>query len=75
MVDFRDLEQILCALWTVKGGFGVYWAVVRDGDKYDPSTSARALHIETEEEEAPRLISLAEKTYGGRFSDKLEDYP
>jgi hypothetical protein len=65
----------LRALWTVRGGFGLYWAVVRDGTKYDPTTTARALHIETEEEFAPRLISLAEKTYGGRFSNKLEDYP
>ena len=75
MVDFQDLEKILRALWSVKGGFGLYWAVVRDGGKYDPSTSARAIHIETEEELAPRLIALAEKTYGGQFSNKLEDYP
>lgn len=75
MVDFQDLEKILRALWTVKDGFGLYWAVVRDGDKYDPLTSTRAIHIETEEEDAPRVISLAERTYGGRFSNKLEDYP
>jgi hypothetical protein len=49
--------------------------VARDGEKYGPSTSARAIHIETEEESANRIISLAEKTYGGRFSNKLEDYP
>jgi hypothetical protein len=75
MVDFLDLEKVLRTLWTVRGGFGLYWAVVRDGTKYDPNTTARALHIETEEEYAPRLISLAEKTYGGRFSNKIEDYP
>jgi hypothetical protein len=75
MVDFHDLEKILRALWTVKGGFGLYWSVIRDGEKYDPNTSARAIHIETEEEFAPRLTSLAEKTYGGRFSNTIEDYP
>lgn len=75
MVDFLDLEKVLRALWNVRGGFGLYWAVVRDGTKYDPSSTARALHIETDEETAPRLISLAEKTYGGRFSSHLEDYP
>jgi hypothetical protein len=53
----------------------LYWAVVRDGDKYDPATSARAIHIETEEEFAPRLTTLAKKTYGGRFSNTIEDYP
>lgn len=75
MVDYQDLDKVLRALWNVKGGFGLYWAVVRDGEKYDPATTARAIHIETEEEFAPRLISLAEKVYGGRFSNKLEDYP
>jgi hypothetical protein len=75
MVDFLDLEKVLRVLWNVRGGFGLFWAVVRDGTKYDPTTTSRALHIETEEETAPRLISLAEKTYGGRFSNKLEDYP
>jgi hypothetical protein len=75
MVDFPDLEKVLRTLWNVRGGFGLYWAVVRDGTKYDPTTTARALHIETEEEFAPRLLSLAEKTYGGRFSNKIEDYP
>ena len=61
MVDFPDLEKVLQALWMVRGGFGLYWAVVCNGTKYDPSTTARALHIETEEESGPQLISLAEK--------------
>jgi hypothetical protein len=50
MVDFQDLEKILQALWTVKGCFGLYWAVIRDGDKYDPTTSARAIHIKTKDD-------------------------
>lgn len=33
-------------------------------------------HLQGQEEElTPRIISLAEKTYGGHFSKKLEDYP
>jgi hypothetical protein len=75
MVDFKDLEMILKALWNVKSGFGLYWAVVRDGDKYNPTTTARAIHIETEEESAARLVALAEKVYGRQFSSRLEDYP
>ena len=74
-VDFLDLEKVLHVLWMVWGGLGLYWALVWDGTKYDPSTTARVLHKETEEELGPWLISLAEKTYGGRFSNKIEDYP
>ena len=61
-------------MWTVKGGFGLYWATVKTHKTYDPKTTTRAIHIEIEEESAQHITSLAEKVYGTP-STKLEDYP
>jgi hypothetical protein len=74
MVDYDDLERVLKALWTIKEGFGLYWASVKDGKPYDASNTARAVHIETEESDAARIGTLAEKLYG-QASKKVEDYP
>lgn len=74
MVDCTDLEQVLRALWEIKGGFGLYWAAVKDGKPYDSSATARAIHIETEESLANKISSLAEKTYR-QASKKEDDYP
>jgi hypothetical protein len=74
MVDFDDLEKVLKTLWTVKHGFGLYWASVKDGKPYDASTTARAVHIETEESQATKIGLQAEKLYG-KASKKVEDYP
>jgi hypothetical protein len=74
MADYQELEQVLRSLWEVNGGFGLYWATVRDGDAYDPQNTARAIHIETEEETAARLTTLAEKAYG-KHSNQVEEYP
>jgi hypothetical protein len=64
MVDFPDLENVLKTIWSVKDGFGLYWAAVKDGKPYDATSTARAIHIETEESNLHRLSLLAEKTYG-----------
>lgn len=61
-------------LWNVKGGFGLYWATVKDGKPYDPKATTRAIHIEVEEQEAPEVKRWAEKTYG-RASQNITDYP
>ena len=74
MADFNDLDRVLRKLWNVKDGFGLYWATIKDGKPYDPQNTARAIHIETEEDMAARLTSLAEKTYG-KASKNMTDYP
>lgn len=74
MADFDDLEMILKKMWQVKSGFGLYWASVKNGAPYDLDTTARAIHIETEEALAPVLIQKAEKTYG-QSSSNMDDYP
>lgn len=74
MVDFSDLEKVLKAIWSIKDGFGLYWAAVKDGKPYDSATTARAIHIETEETNLQRIGLLAEKTYG-QASKKVKDYP
>jgi hypothetical protein len=74
MADCSDLERSLKTIWQVKGGFGLYWAMVKDGKPYNANTASRAIHIEVEESEAPNLIQKAEKTYG-RASKTMEDYP
>lgn len=74
MADFKDLEAVLKAIWQVKGGFGLYWAMVKDGKPYNSTTASRAIHIEVEETEAPTILQKAEKTYG-RASINMEDYP
>jgi hypothetical protein len=74
MADTSELEQLLCIMWTIKGGFGLYWTMVKTNQAYDPQNTTRAIHIETEEEHAKRLIYLAEKVYGVP-STRLEDYP
>lgn len=75
MVDFDDLYQVLKTLWNVKGGFGLYWATVKDGKPYDPQSTSRAIHsIEVDEEEASAVKLWAEKTYG-RASQNMTDYP
>jgi hypothetical protein len=40
----------------------------------DPETTARAIHIETDESIAPAIIQKAEHTYG-QSSPNMEDYP
>jgi len=74
IADIKDLEQVLRALWQVKGGFGLYWAAVKDGKPYNPDNTARAIHIETEEKFSGTLIQKAERTYG-KGSKTMEDYP
>jgi hypothetical protein len=74
MADFKDLENVLKALWTVKEGFGLYWATIKDGKPYNVQTATRAIHIETEEAAASILTKKAEKTYG-TASKSMEDYP
>lgn len=74
MVDCSDLEKVLRSIWTIKEGFGLYWAAVKDGKPYDPATTARAIHLETEESLATKIGLLAEKIYG-QASKKVEDYP
>jgi hypothetical protein len=74
MADIKELEGLLKAMWTVKDGFGLYWAMVKTHQVYDPKNNTRAIHIEVEEEDAKRLSYLAEKAYGVP-STKLEDYP
>jgi len=74
MADHTDLSSVLKAMWNVKGGFGLYWATIRDGKPYNPQSTSRAIHIEVEEDEAPGIINWAEKTYG-RASQHMVDYP
>jgi hypothetical protein len=74
MADVKELEQLLMVMWNVKGGFGLYWATVKSHQAYDPKNTIRAIHIETEEASAKRLITLAERVYGVP-STKIEDYP
>lgn len=74
MADTSELEHLLCIMWDIKGGFGLYWATVKKHQAYDPQNTTQAIHIETEEESAKRLIFLAEKAYGV-LSTRLEDYP
>jgi hypothetical protein len=74
MADTSELEQLLRIMWSIKGGFGLYWATVKTHQAYDPQNTTRAIHIETEEEHAKRLIFLAEKVYGVP-STRMEDYP
>jgi hypothetical protein len=74
LVDFDDLGRVLKAIWRVQGGFGLYWATVKDGKPYDALNTTRAIHIEVEETQAVMLTQKAEQTYG-RASKHLEDYP
>lgn len=74
IADIKDLEQVLKALWQVQGGFGSYWAAVKDGKPYNPNNTARAIHIETEEKFVTALMQKAERTYG-KGSKRMEDYP
>jgi len=74
MADTSELEHLLRTMWSVKGGFGLYWATVKTQQAYDPQNTTRAIHIETEEESATRLIGLAEKAYGVP-SNRIVDYP
>jgi hypothetical protein len=74
MVDYDDISCILKAMWNIKGAFGLYWATVRDGKPYDASTTTRAIHMETEEDESAKVITWAEKTYG-QASNNTFDYP
>lgn len=74
MANTSELETLLCTMWSVKGGFGLYWATVKTHQAYDPQNTTRAIHIEREEESARRLMFLAEKAYGVP-STKIEDYP
>jgi hypothetical protein len=74
MVDYDDVGSVLKAMWNIKGAFGLYWATVRDGKPYDATKTTRALHMETEEDEAAHIITWAEKTYG-RASTNTMDYP
>ena len=61
MADFKDLENVLKSLWTVKEGFGLYWATIKDGKPYNVQTAMRAIHIEMEEALATLLTKKAEK--------------
>lgn len=72
--NFHDLEKVLKHFWQVKGGFGMYWATVKDGKPYNATTASRTIHIKVEEQEAAILVQKAGKTYG-RASKNLEDYP
>jgi hypothetical protein len=74
MTDFDDISSVLKVMWNIKGAFGLYWATVKDGKPYDAMTTTRAIHMEAEEEEAAKIISWAEKTYG-RASTNTLDYP
>jgi len=74
MVDFDDIHCILKVMWNIKGAFGLYWATVKDGKPYDAVKTTRAIHMEVEEEEAEKVITWAEKTYG-RASANTMDYP
>lgn len=74
MTDFQDLEMVLKTLWQVKGGFGLYWATIKDGKPYNPQTATRVIHIETDESIAVTITKKAEKTYG-TASKTMEDYP
>jgi hypothetical protein len=74
MADVKELEELLRVLWTVKGGFGLYWATVKTHQVYNPQNTTRAIHIETEEDKAKRLTFLAGKAYGVP-STNIEDYP
>lgn len=74
MADCNDLEKSLKTIWQVKGGFGLYWATVKDGKPYNALTTPRAIHIEVEESESSYLLQQAEKTYG-RASKTMEDSP
>jgi hypothetical protein len=74
MVNFSDLAKVLKALWSVKDGFGLYWAAVKDGKPYDSLNTARAIHIKIEESNIQRLSLLAEKIYR-QASKKVADYP
>lgn len=74
MVNYDDVGSILKAMWNIKGAFGLYWATVRDSKPYDATKTTRAIHTETEEEEAAHIITWAEKTYG-RASTNIMDYP
>jgi hypothetical protein len=61
MADFDDLERILHTLRNIKGGFGLYWATIKERKPYDPPNTPGAIYIETEEESAAHLTSLAKK--------------
>jgi len=61
MADVKELEDLLRVMWTVKGGFGLYWATVKTHKAYNPQNTTRAIHIETEEDNATRLTHLAGK--------------
>jgi hypothetical protein len=56
LADVNDLEQVLKVLWQVKGGFGLFWAAVRDGKPYNALHTARAIHIEVEETEKLHIV-------------------
>jgi hypothetical protein len=56
MADTLELEQLLRTMWTVRGGFGLYWATVKTHKAYDPKNTTRAIHIETEEDSANVLF-------------------
>ena len=51
----------------------MYCAVAKDGKPYDPLNTSCALHIETEEANAPTIIQKAEQTYG-HLSKQVENY-